>query len=56
MRKERKLSVDVKVGETLSVGGANITLMQKSGQLARLVVSAPRETKIVTPKELLQQK
>lgn len=51
MSKRSKLSVDVKVGETLTVGGSDITLIHKSGQLARLVVSAPLETEITTPRQ-----
>lgn len=47
-----KLSVDIKVGETLLIGGAQITLVAKSGQLARLVVTAPDEVAVVTPKQL----
>lgn len=49
-----KLSVDVKVGETLTVGDTDLTLVQKSGQLARLVVSAHKETQIITPKQKKQ--
>lgn len=46
-----KLSVDIKVGETLTVGGADVTLVQKSGQLARLIVTADKATPITTPKQ-----
>ncbi len=44
-----KMSIDLKVGETLTIGAATVRLEQKSGQLARLVVQAPRTTKIQPP-------
>ena len=46
-----KLAVDLKVNETLIVGSASIRLEKKSGQIARLVVSADKDTPIITPNE-----
>lgn len=51
MSERNKLSVDVKVGETLTIGDTDITLVHKSGQLARLIVIAPPETEITTPRQ-----
>ena len=45
-----KMSIDLKVGETLTIGGATVLLVKKSGQLARLVIDASDETPITTPK------
>ena len=44
-----KLAVDLKVGETLTIGSTTIRLEKKSGQIARLVVSADKQTTITTP-------
>ncbi len=44
-----KLTVDLKVNETLMVGTTAIRLEKKSGQIARLVVSAEPQTTITTP-------
>ena len=46
-----KLTVDLKVNETLTVGSTTIRLEKKSGQIARLVVSADWDTPITTPNE-----
>lgn len=43
------LSVDLRIGETLYVGDARIRLERKDGRRARLLVQAPRTTKIQTP-------
>lgn len=43
------LSVDLRIGETLYVGDARIRLERKDGRRARLLVQAPRTTKIKTP-------
>lgn len=41
------LVIDVRPGERLVVaGGVTVELVQKSGQLARLRVTAPRDVKI----------
>ena len=44
-----KMSIDLKVGETLTIGGATVLLVKKSGHLARLVVTAEANTQIKTP-------
>ena len=44
-----KMSIDLKVGETLTIGGATVLLVKKSGQLARLVVTAAPDTQIKPP-------
>ncbi len=40
------LSIDLKPGQKLQVGEATITLEQKSGQLARLVIDAPKSVAV----------
>jgi len=45
-----KLTVDLKVGETLTIGTATVRLEKKSGQLARLVVVADEGTTIKPPR------
>lgn len=45
-----KLTVDLKIGETVTIGGATVRLEKKSGQLARLVIVADDHTPIHTPK------
>ena len=45
-----KMSIDLKVGETLTIGAATVRLEQKSGQLARLVIVADDATPITPPK------
>jgi hypothetical protein len=42
----RLLHIDLRVGETLRVGEALLTLAAKSGQRARLTVCAPRSITI----------
>lgn len=44
-----KMSIDLRVGETLRVGDALIRLERKDGRRVRLLVQAPRTTKIQTP-------
>jgi sRNA-binding carbon storage regulator CsrA len=42
------LTIDVKLGERLAMSGmAIVELVHKSGQVARLRVTAPRDVKIV---------
>ena len=41
-----KLTVDLRIGESLHVGDAIIQLERKNGQLARLVVTADNHIKI----------
>lgn len=48
------MHIDLRVGETLKLAGADgepisITLAQKSGQLARLSVQAPKNVEIQRP-------
>lgn len=43
------LSIDLRIGETLCVGDARISLERKDGRRVRLLVQAPRTTKIQTP-------
>lgn len=44
-----KMSIDLRVGETLRVGDALIRLERKDGRRVRLMVQAPRTTKIQPP-------
>ena len=42
------LTIDVKLGERLAVSGmAIVELVYKSGQVARLRITAPRDVKII---------
>lgn len=41
--------IDIRVGQVLRIGDAQIELVQKSGQLARLRVKAPASTAITPP-------
>ena len=43
------LSIDLRIGETLCVGDALIRLERKDGRRVRLLVQAPRTTKIQPP-------
>ena len=43
------LSIDLRIGETLCVGDARIRLERKDGRRVRLLVQAPRTTKIQPP-------
>ena len=43
------LSIDLRIGETLCVGDARIRLERKDGRRVRLLVQAPRATKIQPP-------
>ena len=44
-----KLAIDLKVGETLTIGTATVKLEKKSGQQARLIITADEGTKIKAP-------
>ena len=46
-----KLMVELKVGQSLKVGDAVVTLEKKSGQVARLVVTAPADVEIRKPQK-----
>lgn len=45
-----KMTVDLKVGETMQIGTSSVRLEHKSGKLARLVVVADDATQVITPK------
>lgn len=45
----KSIHVDLRVGQSMKVGGATITLEEKSGRLARLLVVAPPGTDVVPP-------
>lgn len=47
----KKMTVDLKVGETMKIGSATVRLESKSGKLARLTVLADPETLITTPNQ-----
>lgn len=40
------MHIDLRVGESLHLGGAVVTLKEKSGRLARLTVRAPEAMQI----------
>ena len=44
-----QMSIDLRIGETLCVGDARIRLERKDGRRVRLLVQAPRTTKIQPP-------
>lgn len=44
-----KLTVDLRTNETLTIGEARVRLERKSGQLARLVIEAPANTRVSLP-------
>ncbi len=46
MEPRTALIVDVRPGEQLSLAGVTVELLSKSGQLARLRVTAPRDVRI----------
>ena len=43
------MHIDLRIGQTLFIGDAQVTLLQKSGQLARLHVQAPRSIAVIPP-------
>lgn len=45
-----KLHVELAAGQSLTIGGAVVTLEHKSGQRARLTVVAPADLQIIHPK------
>ena len=45
-----KLHVELAAGQSLTIGGAIVTLEHKSGQRARLTVLAPADLPIIHPK------
>ena len=44
-----KRTIELTYGDSVLIGGARITLVEKSGRRARLVVQAPSGTPIVHP-------
>lgn len=46
---EKTLHVDLKVGETMTIGSARVRLEEKSGKRARLSVTAPPSLAIELP-------
>ena len=44
------MHIDLKMGESLTIGDTTIEAAKKDGQRVRLVVRAPADTKIITPK------
>lgn len=46
MAENRSIIIELRVGDTASVGGASITLQEKSGQRARLLVVAPPSMRV----------
>lgn len=45
------LKIDLRPGEVLTIGGATIKLVKKSGQLASLVIEADKSVLIDGPKK-----
>lgn len=43
---DRSQSIDLKVGESMRVGSATVTLLEKSGQRAKLRVTADDTVKV----------
>jgi hypothetical protein len=46
---EKTLHVDLRVGETMTIGGARVRLEEKSGKRARLSITAPPSLRIEPP-------
>lgn len=46
---EKTLHVDLRVGETMTIGGAQVRLEDKSGKRARLKITAPPSLQIDPP-------
>lgn len=45
------LKYDLRPGESITIGGATVKLVKKSGQLASLVIEADRSIKIEGPEK-----
>lgn len=41
-----RMHFDIKVGESLKIGDATVTLQKKAGQLARLSIDAPANVRV----------
>jgi hypothetical protein len=46
---EKTLHVDLRVGEVMTIGGAQVRLEEKSGKRARLKITAPPSLRIDPP-------
>lgn len=46
---EKTLHVDLRVGETMNIGGAQVRLEDKSGKRARLRITAPPSLRVEPP-------
>jgi hypothetical protein len=46
---EKTLHVDLRVGESMTIGGAQVRLEEKSGKRARLSITAPPSMRIEPP-------
>lgn len=51
-----RIKIDLRPGETVTIGGAVITMVKKSGQLASLVIEAEKEVPIKGPQHLREVK
>ena len=46
MTDKSTMHMDVRPGESVAIGDVTVTIAQRSGQRARLVINAPRSTPI----------
>ena len=46
---DTKRTIELAAGDSALIGGARITLVEKSGKRARIVVQAPEQVQIVHP-------
>jgi hypothetical protein len=46
---DKSIVIELRVGDTVSIGGAVVTLQEKSGQRARLRVVAPPGVRVDPP-------
>jgi hypothetical protein len=46
---EKTLHVDLRVGEVMTIGGAQVRLEEKSGKRARLKITAPPSLRVEPP-------
>lgn len=44
------IHTELRAGQTLKIGDAVLTLMDKSGKKARLTIVAPRDMKLILPR------
>jgi sRNA-binding carbon storage regulator CsrA len=45
----KTLHVDLRIGESVVVGGATVKLMEKSGRIAKIAITAPPDVKVDAP-------